>query len=304
MLVSDGPGLPSSLEPAIRRLPGVRGAVGVLPLDVYIMNRGLENNGVPRIAAGIDVQHSGGLLDLGVRKGSLARVRGNTIAISTQMARDTHLGVGDTLRLRLPDGTDAQVRVGALYRWSDALGDLVLGAAFAQRHSVGGLDDAIYVAGGTSALRQLAERVPAAVVLSRSEYLRGVDSAQQKQAWIVWLLIVLVAGYAAIALVNTAAMAIADRRPEIRLVRLVGATRGQVLRMITWEAVLTTAIGLAAGGAIVAAVVWRLPATQPDWRIVVPTHLCALLFAGAALISMIAGIAPTLVALRRPVTSR
>ena len=159
MLVSDGPGLPPSLERTVRGLPGVTGAAGVLPLDVYIMNRGLENNGVPRIAAGIDVRRAGAMLDLGVRAGSIARVGGNTVAISTQLAGDSHLGVGDTLRLRLPDGVEAQVRVGAVYRWSAALGDLVLGAGFARRHSVIGLDEAIYVTGGAAAaagLRQLA----------------------------------------------------------------------------------------------------------------------------------------------------
>ena len=75
--------------------------------------------------------------------------------------------------------------------------------------------------------------MPTAAVLSRDEYLDEVDSAQQQQAWIVWLLIVLVAGYAAISVVNSAAMAVADRRNEIRLTRLIGSTRGQVLRMVT-----------------------------------------------------------------------
>src|SRR5699024_1604621 len=105
-------------------------------------------------------------------------------------------------------------------------------------------------------LRQLASRVPTAVALTRGEYLDEIDSAQQQVAWILWLLIVLVAGYAAISVVNSAAMAVADRRGELRLARLIGATRGHVLRMITWEAAVTTAVGLAAGAAIVAGAVW------------------------------------------------
>lgn len=304
VLVSNGPGLPVSLERAVRGLRGVTGAVGVIPLDVYIMNRRLETSGEPRNAAGIDLQRARRMLDLGVREGSIARVRGNTVAISTQFAGDSQLGVGDTLRVRLPDGADAQVSVGAVYRWSAALGDLVFGASFAHRHSVVGLDEAIYVTGGSAAdigLRQLAERVPTAAVLTRGEYLDEVDSSLQQQAWIVWLLIVLVAGYAAISVVNTAAMVVADRRHEIRLTRLVGTTRGQVLRMITWEAAVTTAVGLTAGAAIVAAAVWRLPATQPDWHVVVPLRLFAPFLVGAALLSVVAAIAPTLLALRRPV---
>jgi putative ABC transport system permease protein len=306
VLVSDGPGLPPSLEHAVRRLPGVTGAVGVIPLDVYIMNRGLEDDGVPRIAAGIDVRRAGRMLDLGVREGSIAHVRQTTIAISTQLAGHSHLVVGDTLRLRLPDGAEARVRVGAVYRWSAALGDLVLAAGFARQHSVIGLDEAIYVTGNNAAdagLRRFAQHVPTAVALTRGEYLDEADSAQQQEAWIVWLLIVLVAGYAAISVVNSAAMAVADRRNEIRLARLIGSTRGQVLRMITWEAAVTAAVGLAAGAAIVAGAVWRLPATQPDWHIVVPVQLCALLLAGAALLSILAAIAPTLLAIKRPVAS-
>jgi putative ABC transport system permease protein len=244
------------------------------------------------------------VLDLGVRKGSMSRVRDRTIAISTQLARDDGLGMGDTLRVRLPDGADARVRVGAVYRWSAAVGDLVLGAGFARRHSAAGVDDAIYVTGdgaAEAALRQLARRVPTAVALTRGEYLAEIDSAQQQVVWILWLLIVLVAGYAAISVVNSAAMAVADRRSEIRLARLIGSTRGQILRMITWEAAVTTGVGLAAGAAIVAGAVWRLPATQPDWHVVVPAQLCALLLVGAALLSLVAAIAPTILAVRRPV---
>ena len=150
-------------------------------------------------------------------------------------------------------------------------------------------------------LAQLAGRVPTAAVLSRTQYLDEVDSAQQRTAWIVWLLIVLVAGYAAIAVVNTASMAVADRRDEIRLARLIGSTHSQVLRMITWEALITTAVGLGAGAAIVAGAVWRLPATQPGWHVVVPGELFALLLAGVGLLSVVAAVVPTLVALRRPV---
>ena len=111
----------------------------------------------------------------------------------------------------------------------------------------------------------------------------------------------LVAGYASIAVVNTAAMAVADRRHEIRLARLIGSTRWQVLRMIGWEALITTAVGLCAGTAIVAAAVCRLPATQPGWHVVVPAQLFAPLLAGVAMLSIVAAVVPAVVAVRRPV---
>jgi putative ABC transport system permease protein len=51
--------------------------------------------------------------------------------------------------------------------------------------------------------------------------------------------------FAALALLNTALMATADRRAKLGLVRLIGATRRQARRMIAWEALIATLAGLA-----------------------------------------------------------
>jgi putative ABC transport system permease protein len=302
-LVSNGAGLPPRVERAAGRLPGATGAVGVIPLDIYVMNRDLVDNGTPKAAAGLDVPHAAGLLDLRVRDGSLAGVGGRRVAISTQFADENGLGVGDTLRVRLPDGAQVPVRVGATYRLAAALGDLVLPAALARRHASTPLDEAIFVGGhpDREQLRQLASQVPTAEVVTRSEYLRGVDSSVQHEAWVAWLVVFLIAAYAAISIVNTAAVAVADRRREFRLARLVGSTRGQVMKMVAWEAAVTSIVGLAAGAAIVAAAVWRVPATQPGWHIVVPHGQGALLLVGTGLLAIAAAVVPTLVATRRPV---
>jgi putative ABC transport system permease protein len=57
----------------------------------------------------------------------------------------------------------------------------------------------------------------------------------------------MVVGYSVIALVNSLVMATGERRREFTLQRLVGATRGQVMRMMTVEALLTALAGLALG---------------------------------------------------------
>jgi putative ABC transport system permease protein len=51
--------------------------------------------------------------------------------------------------------------------------------------------------------------------------------------------------FAALALLNTALMATADRRAKLGLVRLIGTTRRQARRMIAWEALIATLAGLA-----------------------------------------------------------
>ncbi|MFE9661332.1 FtsX-like permease family protein [Streptomyces sp. NPDC005955] len=59
--------------------------------------------------------------------------------------------------------------------------------------------------------------------------------------------------YGALALANTTLMAAADRLPELRALRLAGATRGQVLRVVGCEAAVLVGTG-AVLGALVAAV--------------------------------------------------
>ncbi|WP_234327256.1 FtsX-like permease family protein [Streptomyces sp. NRRL WC-3742] len=56
--------------------------------------------------------------------------------------------------------------------------------------------------------------------------------------------------FAAVSTVNTLVALTADRRREFALLRLVGASRRQLLRMLTVEAALTTAVGVLLGAAV------------------------------------------------------
>ncbi|UJB46059.1 FtsX-like permease family protein [Streptomyces sp. A1-5] len=72
----------------------------------------------------------------------------------------------------------------------------------------------------------------------------------------VWLRqteLALLVCFAAVSTVNTLVAVTADRRREFALLRLVGATRSQLMRMLTAEAVLTTAVGVLLGAAVAGA---------------------------------------------------
>lgn len=55
--------------------------------------------------------------------------------------------------------------------------------------------------------------------------------------------------YAAISMVNTLVLHTAHRRREFGLQRLIGSTRGQIMRMMTVEALLVAVIGSVLGTA-------------------------------------------------------
>jgi len=69
-------------------------------------------------------------------------------------------------------------------------------------------------------------------------------AAAQASAWPIWLLIGLIVAFAAVALLNTALMTTAGRHVELTLARLIGGTRQQAWRIIAWEALITTLVGL------------------------------------------------------------
>ncbi|MFG3227750.1 FtsX-like permease family protein [Kitasatospora sp. NPDC048194] len=93
--------------------------------------------------------------------------------------------------------------------------------------------------------------------------------------------------FAAVSTVNTLVALTADRRREFALLRLVGATRRQVLYMLSVEALLTTAVGVLLGGAVAGAATGAFSrAVSGSVLPVVPGAACAWVVVGAAVLTV------------------
>ena len=104
-----------------------------------------------------------------------------------------------------------------------------------------------------------------------------------------------------IAVVNTLTMIALQRGRELGLLRLVGATRGQVRSMARWEAALIITIGLGVGLAIAAAALLPLShALTGSLRPYVPLGQLAAILGVSALLALLALVLPTRQALRAP----
>ncbi|MDY0816658.1 FtsX-like permease family protein [Kitasatospora purpeofusca] len=89
--------------------------------------------------------------------------------------------------------------------------------------------------------------------------------------------------FATVSVVNTLIAVTADRRREFALLRLVGATRPQLLRMLSAEAVLTTAVGVLLGAAVAGAATSAFSAAVTGSAVPpVPVATCGWIVAGAA----------------------
>ncbi|WP_405896492.1 FtsX-like permease family protein [Streptomyces sp. NBC_00727] len=94
------------------------------------------------------------------------------------------------------------------------------------------------------------------VMTSTAEHAAGAAASSATSATDVWLRqaeLAMLSCFAAVSTVSTLVAVTAERRREFALLRLVGATRPQLLRMLTAEAALTAAVGVLLGAAVAGA---------------------------------------------------
>ncbi len=294
----DGGPLAAGTAARVASLGGVRGVAEVVPTEVYGLDHGLGGES-PWRAAGLAAAGAPAL-DLGVVAGDLRDVRGDGIGVSRVVAHDGGLEVGDALSVRLADTARRTLRVVAVYDRAAGLGDVVLDAALARRHTVDPSAATVFVAGGPAAGRSLAAFAADAGVdvAGRDRYLGTVRAANQEDAWGIWLIIGLTALFAALALVNATAMATAERGSELATIRLLGGTPGQVVRMLALEMAATVGVALVAGAAVVWVAVGGVPRGVTGVALVVPEQLALGLVAGIAGLGLAATVVAARLALR------
>lgn len=94
------------------------------------------------------------------------------------------------------------------------------------------------------------------IMTSTAEHATGAATGSVTSDTDVWLRqaeLALLVCFAAVSTVNTLVAVTAERRREFALLRLVGATWSQLMRMLTVEAVLTAAVGVLLGAAVAGA---------------------------------------------------
>ncbi|MGW8888828.1 FtsX-like permease family protein [Streptomyces sp. NPDC055749] len=300
VLVADGPGVPPAAAEAVREMEGVVAATEVVRTTVRV---GLEKYA----AQGVTGAGLARTWDPDVTSGSLAdfAAGSRTAAISELAADRLDLRPGDRLELHLGDGTPASLTVAAVYARGLGFGDLTLPHDLVARHVDNPLAATVLVAGDRDRA-DIAGRLkdfPGVAVLAPADVDRLQADRQQQNAEVNYLAMGLVLAFTAIAVVNTLAMSVSERIRELAMLRLAGATRRQVLRMLRIEALTVLLIAAVLGSGISLAVLtaFSIGMTGSAAPAVVPTAYAAVLGA-AALLALVATALPGRLALRpRPV---
>ncbi|MFF3057665.1 FtsX-like permease family protein [Streptomyces sp. NPDC057909] len=300
VLAAQGPGIPSVAAETVRTTHGVTAATEVVRTTVRVGLDKYQAQGVTQ--AGLsrtwDPEVTGGsLADFAADPGAAA--------VSELAAERLGLHPGSTLKLHLGDGTPATLTVAAVYARGLGFGDLTLPHDLVARHMDNPLATTVLVAGDSDRGRLAAalKKFPGIAVLAPATADRLQAVRQQENAEVNYLAMGLILAFTAIAVVNTLAMSVSERIKEFAMLRLAGATRRQVLRMLRIEAlsVLLIAAVLGTGIALAVLTAFSIGMTGGAAPTVMPV-VYATVVGAAALLVLVASALPGRVALKaRPV---
>ncbi|MEY9929154.1 putative ABC transport system permease protein [Catenulispora sp. GP43] len=247
VLTSSGPGIPHAAYDAAKALPGVTDVTAVKRTTVVMLVWNLDMSLQSLSAQGLEGGASA-TLDPTVTAGSLAGLNEpGTVALSTMVAHDTK--VGDVRQLWLGDGTQVSLKVVALYDRGLGFGDVLLPRDLVAAHAATSLDDDILV-DGTGDLSPLMARFAGLHTASAADYGSTLSEQAHRDGLMGLMAVVAIAGFILIGVVTTLGVATASRRRELTLLRLVGATRDQLLQALRLETVIILGVGILAGAAV------------------------------------------------------
>ena len=251
-LVSAPAGISPELSDAVSELPGVESATPVASSALLAQTRflGMDDGVQPVGVQGIAPDNLDKALDLGVRDGSLDRLsEPGTVAVSTALARESGLAPGDTFGFHFGDGTEADAVVVATYERGLGFGDVTMDNAALLPHTTAGLNNQLLLTAPEADASGLVSAVEGLglTVLDREALDAAGAADRSAESWVNVLAMLILLGYLAVSVGNALVMSTARRRPEMLLLRRLGATDAQLRRMTGAESALMVTAAVVVG---------------------------------------------------------
>ncbi|MEU6678174.1 ABC transporter permease [Streptomyces sp. NPDC046925] len=242
-------GLTEGTLERVRKAPGVQAATAVTRSTVVLARR---ETGSPRLdrlpVLGVTPGGLARTLDPGVRDGDIDELRPGTVALGRDQARALDAGPGSTVTVRFGDGTEARLRVVATYDRELALGGFLFSHEQLLGHTSSPTRILVTATGTTPAALRAA--APGAQV-ERNPAPERLEPEDQALGEVVTVAAVgAIGGFTVIAVLSTLCLITVGRRPELSLLRLAGAGRSQLRRMLGLEAAASALTGLTVGAAV------------------------------------------------------
>jgi putative ABC transport system permease protein len=238
------PGFASAAVAAIQRIEG--SSVALLPTTVIVIENGKPQH-YP--AQGVELEGRQAPLDMGIVSGRMALGAGD-VMVSDLFAQQRGWAIGEALTVWLPDGTSHRLAVSGTYKRVAGFGEFAVPLALARAHDPQGRVQqiAVQTKSGAGALYALPD-VRSVSVREASPASRG-GTAEHTQAGAGALLIAISLSFTTVAVFTVFVLSTNSRKQELLTLQLAGALPSQVRRMVLYEAIIATGVGLLVGGGI------------------------------------------------------
>ncbi|WP_255951839.1 ABC transporter permease [Streptomyces odontomachi] len=298
---ADGAGFDAATLTALRKVPGAE-VSATSSSAVYVLEDGTALTGSEARAA--EPGPLAATTRLPLAAGDVRDLDDGSIIVNEEWQRHT---VGQRVRVWLGDGTRRTLRIAAVM----ATGTGDNGVYVTPRNAPGAHVDRVDVALADGAdARSVAAGLRAALrdsggqLRSKAQWVRATSPQTDRTTRLGFLLVLGIALlYAGISLANTMVMATSDRVRDLAVLRLAGATRGQVLLLVGTEALMVVAVG-ALLGVVVAGLnlagMWGALGLLSVWTtLALPWATIGATVAACAVLAVVSSVAPAALALRR-----
>ncbi|MFE9046270.1 FtsX-like permease family protein [Streptomyces sp. NPDC007818] len=231
-------GTPGLSDAAVATVPG---GASLLPTELYV--GGTDHIGAMGVSEGAFEKAREKMT---VKSGSLEAFQGgNTMIVRSSTTAWLGWTAGSTVDVTFEDGRTARIKVVAEITDDSSTASVLLPRDTVRAHAPSALTQVVYASGPE---RPVLAAGLGAESLTTSEYSARTDAEDDRLVQIfLMILIGMSLGYTCLAIANTLMMATADRSGDFAVLRLSGATRRQVLRIVAAESALSVGIGAGLG---------------------------------------------------------
>ncbi len=245
------------------------------------------------------------LYDLEVASGALEQVGGDGIAISSEIADDEGLSLGDVVTARFADGAEVPLEVRAVFDGylPNNYSNWVIDTATFDAHVADVYDRQVYVgvadgvpaAESRAAVEAAVDEWPNAQIDDQAELKETVTAEIDQMLNLIYGLLALAVVIALIGIANTLALSVHERRRELGVLRAIGMHRRQVRSAVRWESVLIAVLAAVLGAGLAIGGAWgmvRALAEENVTHLVLPLPQLLVIMGAAGVAGVVAATGP------------
>ncbi|AZS72810.1 ABC transporter [Streptomyces lydicus] len=252
---------------------------------------------------GVNGKDFGKLTQLDFTKGSLGKLHGDRAVVSEYVAKEKGWQPGSRIPVTFEDGTKGALTVSGVYQSNDMIHGIILDNATLAPHQKQTADEQVLLKtrdGATEATKDslvtALGKNPAITVADKQDV---SDSASERLTLMLNMLYGLLAMaviVAVLGVINTLAMSVSERAPEIGMLRAIGLERRGIKRMVRLESLVISLFGGVLGIGLGVFFGWAagrlITVDFKNYELVLPWGRMGLFFALAALVGVLAALWP------------